>query len=121
MSTFSPVPAYLAGALCISLGVNGMVHPEADSPRFGLPLDGASETGTVSPLIYVKGMRETTYGFVLVALHTRTKKQPITTVAAVISLVGLSDGLVVWRYGGNRRTKAWNHWGAFLIFAAWSW
>ncbi|CRG84787.1 hypothetical protein PISL3812_01983 [Talaromyces islandicus] len=96
MSTFSSVPAYLAGALCIGLGVNGMIHPAAEYPRFGLPLEGSPERGAVSPLIYLKGVRETTYGLCLVALQYQNQETAITTVAAVVSLAALSDGFVVW-------------------------
>ncbi|KAL4877030.1 hypothetical protein BJY04DRAFT_222529 [Aspergillus karnatakaensis] len=97
MAILSPLPAYLIGTLCLALGVNGLFRPEEEYPRFGLPLEppapastgttitsaspNASRrtrssltstgngTGTVSPLIYLKSIREITYGLALVALQ----------------------------------------------------
>jgi hypothetical protein len=147
MATFSPLPAYCIGTLCLALGVNGLFRPEAEYPRFGLPLEppaltnttttassgrsasahpspsprptGAS-TGTVSPLIYLKSIREITYGLALVALQYQGEERAITTLAAMISLAGLGDGFVVWNFGGERKGTALNHWGTFVGLLGWA-
>ncbi|CEL01501.1 hypothetical protein ASPCAL01083 [Aspergillus calidoustus] len=148
MATFSPLPTYLIGTLCLTLGVNGLFRPEAEYPRFGLPLEPppalttttttrsgtsnrstslsgppsptATSTGTVSPLIYLKSIREITYGLALLALQYQGEERAITTLAAVISLAGLGDGFVVWAFGGERRGTALNHWGTFVGLLGWA-
>ncbi|KAJ0418186.1 hypothetical protein BJY00DRAFT_288404 [Aspergillus carlsbadensis] len=146
MATLSSVPTYCIGTLCLALGVNGLFRPEAEYPRFGLPLEPpapapASTTatasnpgrgtstrpsptensvGTVSPLIYLKSIREITYGLALVALQYQGEERAITTLAAVISLAGLGDGFVVWAFGGERKKTALNHWGTFVALLGWA-
>ncbi|KAL3440068.1 hypothetical protein BJX65DRAFT_291208 [Aspergillus insuetus] len=145
MSTFSPLPTYCIGTLCLALGVNGLFRPEAEYPRFGLPLEQpastnttttasssrststrpspsptGNSTGTVSPLIYLKSIREITYGLALVALQYEGEERAITTLAAVISLAGLGDGFVVWNFGGERKGTALNHWGTFVGLLGWA-
>ncbi|KAL4998255.1 hypothetical protein BDV10DRAFT_167600 [Aspergillus recurvatus] len=137
MATFSPLPTYLIGALCLTLGINSLFRAETEYPRFGLPLeppasttttsnwnpstsDSDSARGTVSPLIYLKSIREITYGLALVALQYQGEEKAITTLAGVVSLAGLGDGFVVWTFGGERRRTAMNHWGTFVGLLSWA-
>ncbi|KAL4947126.1 hypothetical protein BDW69DRAFT_178994 [Aspergillus filifer] len=137
-TTISPLPTYIIGTLCIALGVNGFTSPEKEYPRFGLPLEppapesASSRTstlnanttaqlrGTVSPLIYIKCVREITYGLALIALQYQGQEKATTTLAGVISLAGLGDGFVVWIFGGERIGTAINHWGTFIALAGWA-
>ncbi|KAL4981958.1 hypothetical protein BDW68DRAFT_195882 [Aspergillus falconensis] len=135
MATFSPLPAYLIGTLCLALGVNGLFRSEAEYRRFGLSLEHpapastttittpsstGTSTGPVSSLIYLKSIREITYGLALVALQYQGEERAITTLAAVISLAGLGDGFVVWAFGAERRGTAFNHWGTFVVLLGWA-
>ncbi|KAL4967036.1 DUF4267 domain-containing protein [Aspergillus stella-maris] len=142
-SAFSPLPTYIVGTLCIALGVNAFIFPEKEYPRFGLPLEppapasesaSASSTdstssittndiqprGTVSPLIYIKSVREITYGLALIALQRQGQEKAVTILAGVISLAGLGDGFVVWILVADRRGTAINHWGTFFAFVGWA-
>ncbi|RAL03350.1 DUF4267 domain-containing protein [Aspergillus ibericus CBS 121593] len=78
MATFSPTPAYILGTLCLALGINAIGRPASEYPWFGLPFESAAvsthtntspPSGAVSPLMYLKGIRETSYGLALIALQ----------------------------------------------------
>ncbi|KAI9042034.1 DUF4267 domain-containing protein [Aspergillus affinis] len=140
-AAFSPIPSYLLGALCLALGLNSILRPSNEYPRFGLPFEsgpvGANArkvkpskptqpTGAndacVSPLIHLKGIRETSYGLALIALQYQGQDVAVTTIAAICALAGLGDGVVVWKYGEEelRVKKALGHWMAFLGFGGWA-
>ncbi|KAF3771345.1 hypothetical protein M406DRAFT_30348, partial [Cryphonectria parasitica EP155] len=58
------------------------------------------EEGDVSPLMYIKGIRDITYGLALVGLQYEGHSAAgVTLVAGVMALAGLGDGIVVWCSG----------------------
>ncbi|KAL3464843.1 hypothetical protein BJX64DRAFT_286030 [Aspergillus heterothallicus] len=114
MSTFSPVPAYTIGALSLGLGAHSFLRPSEEYERFGLPRES-------SPLMYVKAIRESTYGLALIALQHQGHDDALTTLAAVVSLAGLADGILIWTHGGLLRQKAFGHWAFFVLVAGWVW
>ncbi|KAI2769392.1 hypothetical protein F4815DRAFT_450743 [Daldinia loculata] len=74
-----------------------------------------------SPVLHLKGIRETTYGLALGALQYHGYDDAVTIMTGVMSLAGLGDGIVVWLYGGDEaRREAFGHWGAFATLAGWS-
>lgn len=79
-------------------------------------------TGFASPLVYVKGSRDVTYGLTLMALQWQGGQETaITTLTGVMSLAGAVDGFVVWFYGGDKFVaKAFMHWAAFITFGTWA-
>ncbi|AEO65427.1 209bdfa5-259c-4b39-a08a-250c054e816a [Thermothielavioides terrestris] len=117
MAALSPIPAYLAAALCCALGLHSFLRPAAEHPRFGLPLPAG---GRPSPLIHLKGIRETSYGLALFALQYRGFDGAVTAMAGILGLVALADGVVVWNFGGALRGKAFGHWSAGVLFGAWA-
>lgn len=125
--TSSLIPAYVFGTLSVGLGINALCRPAAEYPRFGLPLEqprpnAPGDDAFVSPLMYLKGIREVSYGLLLIALQYQGQDTAITTLAAVLASAGLADGFVVWLCGGReRRQKAWGHWGAFVALGSWAW
>jgi hypothetical protein len=114
MSAFSPVPAYSLGALLLAIGVHSFLRPSEEYERFGLPRES-------SPLMYLKAVRESTYGLAFIALQHQGHDAALTTVAAVISLAGLADGFVIRAHGGTLKGKAFRHWGFFVVVAGWAW
>ncbi|CAM1507155.1 Fc.00g067960.m01.CDS01 [Cosmosporella sp. VM-42] len=124
MSRPSPIPAYVLGVGSILLGLHAYISPTSEYPRFGLPLEHSANTGDegyASPLMYLKAIREATYGLALVALQYQGYDGAVTTLAAVLSLAGLGDGFVVWNFGGEElRVKAWGHWAPFVVFVIWA-
>lgn len=134
MASFNPIPAYVIGVACLGLGIHSFFRPAHEYPRFGLPLEPASltsrqqtddktlkQSGSVSPLIYIKAIRESTYGLALIALQYHEQDLGVTAMLAVLSLAGLGDGLIVWNYGGDQlRTKAFGHWITFVGLGGWS-
>ncbi|KAL3476972.1 hypothetical protein BJX99DRAFT_133402 [Aspergillus californicus] len=132
MATFAPLPTYLVSAICLTLGLNGLFRPEAEYSRFGLSIKPApvpsttskttpnSQAPTIFPFVYVKSIREITYGLALIGLQYQNQEAAITTLAAVMSLAGLGDGLVVWLFGGENKWTAMNHWTAFVGLLGWA-
>lgn len=137
MAVFNPIPTYIVGAACLALGIHCFLRPRQEYPRFGLPLEASTtdpipnnsrhdkilqKLGSISPLIYLKGIRESTYGLALIVLQRQNQDVAITSLLAVVSLAGLGDGFIVWNYGGDQfRMKALGHWITFVAFAGWSW
>ncbi|KAH7139671.1 hypothetical protein B0J13DRAFT_66556 [Dactylonectria estremocensis] len=134
MTTFSPIPAYILGTACASRGVMALLSPREEYHHMGLPLESHAaaspsstigNSGSASPLMYFKGIREISYGLMMVALQRQRNEAALTTVAAVLAVVRFGDGLVVWLYGGEKlRYKAWGHWitsVGFLGWITWRW
>lgn len=122
-------PTYIVGTLCVALGLNCFLRPFNEYPRFGLPLEASPATstanskpsGSISPLVYLKGIREASYGLALMVLQYQGQEQAVTSVLAIMSLAGLVDGFVVWNHGGELKTKAVGHWASFVGLLGWAW
>lgn len=126
-------PTYIAGTACIALGLNSFLRPVHEYPRFGLPLESSlpldpsptpasQPKGLVSPLIYIKALRESTYGLTLIALQYQGLERAVTTMLVIMSLAGLGDGFLVWKYGGDGlKMKALGHWATFVGLLGWAW
>ncbi|KAI2631065.1 hypothetical protein GGR54DRAFT_585357 [Hypoxylon sp. NC1633] len=132
MTSPSPVPAYVLGAACFGRGIMALLSPREEYSHVGLQLEslapaslppasqGDSVAGFVSPLMYFKGIREISYGLALMALQRQGNEDAVTTVATILSLVRLGDGLVVWLNGGESlRWRAWGHWITGVGFVGW--
>ena len=74
MASFSPVPSYGLGGAYFGRGVMAILSPREEYAHMGLPLESKTTTnippmiehkiseGFVSPLMYLKGFREVSYG-----------------------------------------------------------
>ncbi|KAJ6443180.1 DNA polymerase subunit Cdc27 [Purpureocillium lavendulum] len=146
MATFSPIPSYLFGTAFLGLSLSAILAPRREYARFGLPLENTTTTATTaattsdkklfshsggnhddedtsfaSPLMYLKGIRELTYGLALVALQRQGNEPAVTTLVGVLAFAAIGDGFVIWAHGGPRlRAKAWGHWVPGLGFLAWA-
>lgn len=131
-TTFVPLPSYLLGALVLLLGLYVLLRPAEEYSRFGLPHeptaiqsnpDGKPPSGVaISPFVYLKGLREITYGLALMALQWWGQDTAVTILLGVLSLAALGDGLVVWIHGGKTlQRRAFRHWTMFLGLAGWCW
>jgi hypothetical protein len=130
MPSPSPIPSYVLGVGSIGLGLNAFFNPRGEYGRFGLPLESpksvsandndAHQPGYASPLIYLKSIREITYGLALIAFQLQDNTEAVTTFAGVVSLAGLFDGVLVRAHGGPFKFKQWGHFFAFAGIAAWS-
>ncbi|KAH6888515.1 hypothetical protein B0T10DRAFT_488313 [Thelonectria olida] len=133
MTTFSPYPAYVLGAACFGRGIMAILSPRNEYGHVGLPLESqaastsptSSSNSAVSSLMYFKGIRELSYGAAMIALQQQGHQDALTTFAAILSLVRIGDGLVVWFNGGEAlRYKALGHWitgVGFVGWVAWRW
>lgn len=134
MDAFSPSTTYFVGLGSLGLALHAFLRPRDEYPRFGLPLAPARDANTkagpagqvpapgpVSPFIYVKGLRELSYGLLLIALQRQGDVAGVTTVLGVAAAVALGDGLVVWFHGGGElRHRAAGHWGGCLLLGSWA-
>lgn len=129
MSTFAPLPSYLLGTLVLFLGLYVLVRPAEEYRRFGLPLEPIAtrinpngKPLTISPFVYLKGIREITYGLAVMALQWWEQEKAVTLILGLLSLAALGDGMVVWVHGGTSlQRKAFRHWTMFLGLAVCCW
>ncbi|RGP75032.1 hypothetical protein FLONG3_5868 [Fusarium longipes] len=123
MTTFSCIPSHVLGAACVGRGIMALFSPRAEYGHMGILLEPGkipSEAGSVSPLMYFKAIREISYGATLMALQWQGSESAVTTFSAILSIVRISDGLVVWVHGGDElRYKAAGHWITALGFLGW--
>lgn len=113
---FSPAPSYILGTACIGRGIMAALTPRNEYGRMGLRSPGAE----VSPLMYLKALREVSYGLTLATLEHQGNSAAVTTFSAILSLVRIGDGLVVWLYGGEElKWKALGHWITGAGFLGW--
>ncbi|KUI52789.1 hypothetical protein VP1G_00288 [Cytospora mali] len=151
MNAFAPAHSYVLGTALVGLGLHAFFRPTQEYARFGLPLESTStntdpprtkkttagrgrrpnynndnrltgKDGSASPLIWLKGVREISYGLALVALQYQGISTGVTTVAGVLALAAVGDGFVVWFHGGEKpgRKKAWGHWAAAVGLGSWA-
>ncbi|CAG7555366.1 unnamed protein product [Fusarium equiseti] len=123
MTTLSSIPAHILGVACVGRGLMALSSPRAEYGHVGLLLEpGKTPTGPgfVSPLMYFKGLREISYGAALMALQWQGNESAVTTFSAILSVVRIGDGLVVWMNGGDElRYKAAGHWITGFGFVGW--
>lgn len=136
MDASSPINAYVVGLGLHAMGLHALLRPRQEYARLGLHLESAQphqkdhqgaeiskqSAVDVSPLIYIKGIRDVTYGLALVGLQYQGNAAGVTTVTAVVALAALGDGLVIW-FRGRRdgRRKAVEHWAVgFLGLGSWA-
>ncbi|KAJ0115200.1 hypothetical protein J7T55_001610 [Diaporthe amygdali] len=124
VSALNPLLAYILGGGLILLGLHAFIRPRQEYKRFGLPLEHAqpnAKTEKHSPLMFLKGTREVTYGLALVALQYQGNVGAVTAFVVVLALAGLADGFVVWLHGGQElKRKALGHWFAFVVLGSWA-
>lgn len=130
MAYLTPYPAYVFGTACIGRGVMAILTPRAEYGVVGLPLElgpvaktvteSDEHAGTVSPLMAFKGFREISYGAALILLQLQGSEAAVTTLAGILGLVRLGDGLVVLIKGRRLRYKALGHWITAGIMFTWA-
>lgn len=124
ISALNPIFAYLLGTGMLLIALNCFLRPRHEYQRFGLPLESARTSANKkshSPLVYLKGSRELSYGLALVVLQYQGNVDGVTAIAGIISLAGLVDGLVVWFSGGQGlKHKALGHFFAFVVLGSWA-
>ncbi|KAH8754355.1 hypothetical protein F5883DRAFT_185928 [Diaporthe sp. PMI_573] len=124
ISALDPIFAYILGTGLLLIALHCFLRPRQEYRRFGLPLEhaqSAAATKSHSPLIYLKGSRELTYGLVLIVLQYQGHVDAITTVLAIISLAALADGLIVWSNSGQGlKHKIFGHLFVFVLLGSWA-
>jgi hypothetical protein len=135
MTTALGIANYVLGTAFLLLGTNAVVNPKDEYARFGLPLEPRTssssekpanryrpgEDGGVSSWIYLKAIREASYGLTLIGLQYTGNEEGLNVVLAVTSAVALGDGFLVRACGGKYRHKMFAHWGASVFLAGLVW
>lgn len=72
VSAVNPLPAYILGTGLVLLSLHAFLRPRQEYHRFGLPLDNGqptTKTQIYSPLMFLKGIHEATYGIAVIVLQ----------------------------------------------------
>ncbi|KAL2202122.1 hypothetical protein CC79DRAFT_1338217 [Sarocladium strictum] len=130
-------PAVLVGTACIGRGCFAILGPRSEYPRIGLALEPSSpppptskspsssaapKAGSISPLIYFKGIRELSYGLTILLLQYQGLDEALTTLTLVLAGVRVADGLVIALRGGEGvRYKCIGHFLTGAMMGFWGW
>ncbi|KAK0103277.1 hypothetical protein ONS95_005310 [Cadophora gregata] len=132
MTFFSPIPSYILGTLFTLSGIISFISPATEYRTFGLPLtssnnskpDSSSSASPpspqISPYVYAKGIRDLTYGFTYFIFQLQGQESAITTFTGIVCIAGFVDGILVWRFVGGWKGKAFEHWGAIAVLGSWA-
>ncbi|KAL4876749.1 hypothetical protein BJY04DRAFT_139215 [Aspergillus karnatakaensis] len=113
------------GSFSFSAAPTGAVETGTETDTSKTDANTAQRTTQISPLMYVKGIRDICYGilfwaFSIAASSHRSTPSGIDGAVTYLILVGAimsaGDALVVWRFGGARKKTARRH---AIIAAAW--
>ncbi|KAL5342674.1 hypothetical protein BJX70DRAFT_355559 [Aspergillus crustosus] len=138
---FSPQLIWTIANISVVRAVWCFISPATQYEEFGLPLEQPSSTsptpsasatttaaqprlqapneGTISPLIYTKGIRDFAYGVLLLTVRNGKDQNAATVVIMVGALMSAGDAFVVWRFGGQRWKTAWRHAVIAGLFYVW--
>ncbi|KAL4994497.1 hypothetical protein BDV10DRAFT_188937 [Aspergillus recurvatus] len=113
------------GSLLIVRGIRTFIHPGGQYYELGVPREGSDNprahgAGGISPLIYVKGIRELGYGAALLTLQRLHDTAGLRVLLLIGALMSLADAGVVLVFGrGNYQMVAFHLLFAVYLGAAW--
>ncbi|KAL5042151.1 hypothetical protein BDW71DRAFT_190599 [Aspergillus fruticulosus] len=125
ISPSSPNIGSNVGTALILRGVRCFIQPGSQYYEFGIPREGSDNRqphsgGSISPLIYVKGIRELGYGVALVNLQRLHDEGGLRVLLWIGALMSLADGGVVLVFGRrNYQMVAFHLLFAVYLGAAW--
>ncbi|KAL3467922.1 hypothetical protein BJX64DRAFT_246495 [Aspergillus heterothallicus] len=103
------------GSIRILRGVQALISPGSQYIHHGLPLEGSGSVtskspsgpqeehkGTISPLIYTKGIRDIGFGIALFVVSASRDQGNMTLLLGVAALMSLADLVVAVVHGGRR-------------------
>lgn len=95
----------------ITLGVNGLIQPEAASRAFGLSIVDSADSG----FVMAKATRDLVLGLTIATFVLVKMKKTLMLLALVSSIIPIVDGiLVLTQYGGEVR-DCWQHFITAII------
>ncbi|KAL4863602.1 hypothetical protein BDV12DRAFT_177297 [Aspergillus spectabilis] len=140
LDPFSPQLIWTIANISVVRAVWCWIKPTTQYEEFGLPLEQPQsatsptsnqapsteqqqdhQQGFISPLIYIKGIRDFCYGVILLALRDSSDPKPLTILIGVGALMSLGDAFVVWRFGAARAKTAYRHAVIAVLFAVMYW
>lgn len=108
--------------MCIIRGIRSIITPGNQYYEFGVPREGSddpvSKEGTVSPLMYVKGIREIGYGVSMEVVGRLHDPRGVTGMLAVGAVMSVGDAVVVAVFGRGKYQMVLWHLLVALYFGA---
>lgn len=108
--------------MCIIRGIRNIITPGNQYFEFGVPREGSddpvSREGTVSPLMYVKGIREIGYGVSMEVVGRLHDPRGVTGMLAVGAAMSVGDAVVVAVFGRGKYSMVLWHLLVALYFGA---
>lgn len=105
----------LVGAMFILyIGLGYLLTPETMAPGFGLPV---LPDGEAIGFLNLKGVRDTTFGVVLIALLAARQRFALGIVTLVAALIPVGDMITVLSWHGSTATAIGVH-GLTAVFVA---
>ncbi|KAL4782337.1 hypothetical protein BJX76DRAFT_292580 [Aspergillus varians] len=91
-------------ACCMVRGIRCIIQPGSQYYEFGVPREGSDDPrsrteGTISPMMYSRGIRDVGYGIGLKLMSNVCEKECLTGLLGVGAIISLGDALVVLRFG----------------------
>ena len=111
LSTAAYGLAIVLNLFIIVIGVRFLLAPQAAAAGYGVP----AHPGRGSAYLSVKGVRDTTYGLVGLALLAFVGAPAEAWFMLVVALAPLGDTLIVLRNGGTRATAFGIHFATAVI------
>ena len=93
--------AFLFSSAATSIGVYAFTAPASAAVLFGLP------SHTKSPFFQAKGARDITLGLAYALFARQRNISAIKTLMICHIITGVTDSVVVWRFGD--RERSWGH------------
>ncbi|MFC9998305.1 DUF4267 domain-containing protein [Nocardia sp. NPDC127526] len=106
--------ALLGAAFVLWFGTGYLFTPESFAPGFGLP---AWPSGEAAAFLNVKGVRDTTFGLLILALLAARQRYALGIVTLVMALAPIGDMLTVLRWDGSTAAAFGIH-GLTAVFVA---
>ncbi|KAL4735043.1 hypothetical protein BDV11DRAFT_196950 [Aspergillus similis] len=112
------------GTALILRGVRCFIQPGSQYSEFGIPREASenpeARTASISPLIFVKGIRELGYGVALVSLQRLHDEAGLRLLLWIGAVMSLADAGVVLVFGRrNYQMVAFHLLFALYLGAAW--
>ncbi|KAL4913608.1 hypothetical protein BDW62DRAFT_205378 [Aspergillus aurantiobrunneus] len=104
----------LIATTSLSRGIRCVFQPGSQYYEFGIPREGSTDPlsrteGAISPLIYVRGIREIGYSLSVYRVWILGNAQALTVLIGVAAFMSAGDMLVVLIFGRNNKQMVCYH------------
>ncbi|MCP2290074.1 DUF4267 domain-containing protein [Nocardia amikacinitolerans] len=114
ISRIATALSVIGAAFILYVGLSYLIAPETVAPGFGLP---AWPDGEAAAFMHLKGVRDTVFGLVSLALLAAKQRYALGVATLVIALAPFGDMLTVLRWDGSAGAAFGIH-GLTALFVA---